>query len=136
MLEPRWSALTQPRRLLTFALGGSANLPPPTLPDKGVPVTDPNFKSNSASDKRGAKVWRDNHCELCHGIDAVSGGAAPDLRHSTRILSAQAFSQVVRNGALVEAGMPRFEELTGSQLENMRHYLRSRAAALSTRELP
>jgi mono/diheme cytochrome c family protein len=32
----------------------------------------------------------------------------------------------VKGGALVERGMPRFEELTDAQLDALRHYIRSK----------
>ena len=45
-------------------------------------------------------------------------------------MSAEALASVVRDGALVPNGMPRFQEITDEQLADLRHYLRSRAADL------
>jgi quinohemoprotein ethanol dehydrogenase len=67
---------------------------------------------------------------FCHGAAAVAGGAAPDLRHSAAILGTESFASIVRDGALLANGMPRFEELTAAQLEDLRTYLRSRAREL------
>jgi quinohemoprotein ethanol dehydrogenase len=42
-------------------------------------------------------------------------------------LEAAAFDAVVRKGALLEKGMPVFDELTDAELEGLRHYFRVRA---------
>jgi quinohemoprotein ethanol dehydrogenase len=70
---------------------------------------------------------------LCHGMAAVAGGFAPDLRASVIPLSAPAFDAVERGGSLESPGMPRFADLSEADLEDLRHYLRSRAhESLST----
>jgi quinohemoprotein ethanol dehydrogenase len=61
-----------------------------------------------------------------HGL-RLSGGFAPDLRASAIPLSAAAFHAVVRGGSLQSRGMPRLADLSEEDLENLRHYLRSRA---------
>jgi hypothetical protein len=67
------------------------------------------------------------------GRAAVSGGFAPDLRASVIPLSESAFDAVVRGGSLESRGMPRFADLSEADLEDLRHYLRSRAReSLST----
>ena len=58
---------------------------------------------------------------------AVSGGAAPDLRASTAVLDAELFDRIVRGGALTAAGMPAFADLTDTELEGLRHYIRQQA---------
>ena len=45
-------------------------------------------------------------------------------------LDKNTFNQVVRGGALEERGMPNFKEFNDAKVENIRHYLRSRAAEL------
>jgi len=57
----------------------------------------------------------------------VSGGAAPDLRKAGVPLDAESFTSIVHGGALMERGMPRFEQLTDAELEGLRHYIRQRA---------
>ena len=64
---------------------------------------------------------------VCHGFNALGAGSAPDLRTSPLILDADAFRQVVKEGALVPAGMPAFPEIDDTTLEAIRHYLRVRA---------
>ena len=85
----------------------------------------PEFKVDAAKAEAGAREYR--ACLLCHGTAAIAGGNAPDLRASPVVLSAEGFAAIVRDGALVERGMPRYAELGDTQLEALRHYLRSRA---------
>jgi quinohemoprotein ethanol dehydrogenase len=135
MLDPMWNARTQPRRLLTFALGGDAQLPPAPPRLEIIPVSDPAFKPNAKAEQGGANAFG-LLCVACHGSDAVAGGSAPDLRASPVILSANAFRGIVKSGALLERGMPRFEELSDVEVENIRQYLRSRAMDLAEKKPP
>ena len=66
-------------------------------------------------------------CVVCHGFDAISPGMAPDLRASPLVAWDDAFAEVVRNGALMQNGMPRFRHLSDEQLLKIRHYLRREA---------
>lgn len=116
---------SQSRRVLTFALDGNKTLPPLSYAAP-TPPEDPGFVADQQSVKAGAAVFR--RCASCHGMRAVAGGNAPDLRASHVTYSAEAFRDVVRNGALVPAGMPQFPELTDQQLADLRTYLRAEAA--------
>ena len=58
---------------------------------------------------------------------ALAAGSGPNLRTSPVILDAAAFRSVVKEGALVPAGMPAFETIDDPTLEAIRHYLRIRA---------
>jgi quinohemoprotein ethanol dehydrogenase len=127
---PMWDARTQSRRLLTFALGADAQLPPAPPSLEIAAVHDPKFKPNARTEQGGANRF-DDHCAYCHGPGAAAGGAAPDLRASQMILSASAFLGIVKNGTLVQQGMPRFEQLGNVEVESIRQYLRSRAIDLS-----
>ena len=60
-------------------------------------------------------------------MGAVAGGAAPDLRASAAVLDGELFERIVRDGALTQAGMPRFADLTDGELETLRHYVRQQA---------
>jgi len=66
-------------------------------------------------------------CNHCHGPNAIPGGTAPDLRASVIPTDAEAFRQVVREGALEPNGMPRFYELTAKELEQLRQFIRAQA---------
>lgn len=118
---------TQARRVLTFALDGTATIPR-AIPAKPQAAPDPDFVSDAVAGRRGAVEF--NRCQTCHGISAVGGGTAPDLRTSGIPVSAEAFEAVVRQGVMVPAGMPRFEEMTDRQMDDLRQYIRAQAAAL------
>lgn len=118
---------TQARRVLTFRLGGKEKLPS-SEPFVLEPVEDPDYVPDDGN-LLGLEQYA-RRCAVCHGVDAVAAGHAPDLRASAMILSAEGFAAVVRDGEFVPRGMPRFEELSGAELEAMRQYLRTRAAEL------
>jgi quinohemoprotein ethanol dehydrogenase len=122
-IDPR----TQARRVLTFAIGGKAKLPPraPVPP----PPADPTFKADQAKFMPGAMAFS-AHCLNCHGSLAVGAGHAPDLRRSPIPQDSALFAQIVRGGALEAQGMPKFGELTDSQLDLIRYYIRAQAAQL------
>jgi quinohemoprotein ethanol dehydrogenase len=54
-----------------------------------------------------------------------AGGPAPDLRESPIALHWESFLTVVRDGALVNKLMPRFQELSDDQLREIYMYIRS-----------
>ncbi len=121
-----WVGRAYPRRVLTFALDGHAQLPPSPPPSPTVEkVDDPSFIVDPALAERGKHVYKD--CVICHGTAVVAGGYAPDLRASHVPLSASAFAAIVRDGALENRGMPAFPELSDQDLEALRHYIRERA---------
>jgi quinohemoprotein ethanol dehydrogenase len=67
------------------------------------------------------------NCMVCHGVDAMSGGAAPHLLRSPVPLDRAAFNVVVREGGLLANGMPSYPELTDEQVNGLMHYFRQRA---------
>jgi quinohemoprotein ethanol dehydrogenase len=117
---------TQQRRMLTFALDGKVKLPARIIPSQ-QPIDDPEYKPDAAAAGRGAVAYH-YQCYLCHGMGAVAGGGAPDLRTSAIPLSAEAFHGVVKGGALLPNSMPRFDFLSDAEVNDIRHYIRSRAA--------
>ena len=69
-------------------------------------------------------------CALCHGRDVISSGSpGPDLRESALALDKAAFLQVVKGGALLEKGMPRYDWLSEDQAVDVWHYVRQQARA-------
>jgi len=113
---------TQTRRILTFVLDAKVQLPP------AEPVTmpyadDPDYKPEPAAAARGAVLFRS--CFTCHPGVGYAGGTAPELAMSLVPSSAAAFETIVRKGALVANGMPRFEEFTDEELDALRQYVRS-----------
>lgn len=122
---------TQARRILTFAIGGKATLPV-SKPTPLTPIPDPEFAPDPKAETRGMMTFA-RHCAVCHGVDVIAAGQAPDLRASPIPLDPEVFATVVRDGALVANGMPRFEEFGGAQLGDLRTYIRSNAAAWRSR---
>ena len=121
---------TQARRVLTFALGGTKALPVAT-PFVLRPPEDPGFQADAESAERGRGLYG-RYCTVCHGQRLVAAGNAPDLRGSMLPQSGPAFAAVVRDGLLVPKGMPRFEELTDAQLDDIRQYVRAEARKVAT----
>ncbi len=121
-----WAYKAQTRRLFTFALDGQQPLPksnPPTFPK---PLLAAEFKVDEKLADQGSWLFKES-CMMCHGGGAVSGGYAPDLRASPIPLVDAAFKSVVVDGSLVQNGMPKFSELTGEQLDGLRHFIRKAA---------
>ncbi len=123
-----WSFGAQERRLVTFSLDGSLELPPQDLPRVPQPLASSDFIVNGDLAEQG-RLEFSGTCSMCHGGGAVAAGIAPDLRASAIPLSREAFENVVRNGALSDGGMPIYRDLTDDQLEGLRHYIRDRAEA-------
>ena len=120
---------TMQRRVLTFAIGGKATLPKaePFVP-RTAPA-DPDYKPDQARWMKGMITFA-TKCTNCHGMEAIAGGAAPDLRVSPVAQSAEAFTAIVHDGLLLSRGMPRFAEITPAQIEDIRFYLRARGQDL------
>lgn len=117
---------TQHRRILTFTLDGTASLPATAAPVPPAPVRDAAFHADDAAYQRGMKTYN-LHCAVCHGVGLVGGGHAPDLRSSSIPPAAETFAAVVRRGALIANGMPRFEEFSDATLADLRHFIRTGA---------
>jgi quinohemoprotein ethanol dehydrogenase len=133
-----WKYGAQPRRLLTFALDGKAKLPRGAPADMKVrPVDDPALVLDERRVASGAIRFGAN-CAMCHGLELVSPGVpAPDLRESQLALSLEDLRRVVKGGALVSRGMPRFDDLSDRDIEDIYHYIRAGAReALGTRVSP
>ena len=115
-----------PRRVLTFAIGGTDRIPPFQYVQPEPPA-DATYKPNAAMAQAGAMKYGMNACLVCHGWNAVASGAAPDLRYSPVITDAATFKAVVKEGALKLNGMPPFPQISDSDLETIRFFLRTRA---------
>jgi len=117
----------QHRRVLTFAMGGTATLPkdekqPFAIPTEGLGTPDPE------AEQAGYLLYAPR-CAVCHGMRAVAVGNAPDLRASPVVRSPDAFASVLRDGALTAGGMPQFKELSDAQREQIRKYILAQARA-------
>jgi quinohemoprotein ethanol dehydrogenase len=122
-----WKYGAQPRRLLTFALDGKATLPASPPPDKAVhALDDPALKLDEADVKAG---WALSvRCAACHGVGMQSTGTpGPDLRESGVALRVDTLGELLRNGALMPRGMPRFDTLSDTEVRQLHAYIRARA---------
>ncbi|MFO1427774.1 MAG: PQQ-dependent dehydrogenase, methanol/ethanol family [Steroidobacteraceae bacterium] len=124
-VKPEWEYRLQPRRVLTFALDGKAQLPPAGARTSDF-IDDPAFVVDPAKAAIGQSVAA-THCPLCHGVGLASGGTAPDLRKSPIALSLELLTGVLHDGTLVPRGMPQFAEFTPQQIEGLQHWIRQRA---------
>ena len=70
------------------------------------------------------------YCFYCHGDSAVSGGTLPDLRYSSTLASADAWTAIVLDGTLSKNGMISFSHhLKADDVEAIRAYVTERAHA-------
>jgi quinohemoprotein ethanol dehydrogenase len=112
-------------RVLTFKLGGKADLPP--LKTAARPLDPP--PATAAAEKVAAgKGLYHSYCMACHGDTAVSGGMVPDLRYSATLPSPEIWKSIVLDGAMVKNGMISFaRHLKAEDVETLRAYIVQRA---------
>ncbi|HEX7821754.1 MAG TPA: PQQ-dependent dehydrogenase, methanol/ethanol family [Sphingobium sp.] len=122
-----WDYRNQKRRLLTFAIGGTQALPEKTAVD--VPLVDTKETAIDVPAAQQGSIRYANNCINCHGLGAVGGGSAPDLRSSQVILNQDGFRQIVQEGLLQQQGMPKFSDLSEREIESIRQYALFRARA-------
>lgn len=122
-----WGFRNTERRLLTFALDAHGRLPSAPAA-KIVPVDVPGRQPDPESVAAGERLYGE-HCQSCHGYDAIGGGSAPDLRASMMASTLDGFKSVVLGGALQSAGMARFGNLKEDEVQAVFHYIRDRARA-------
>ncbi|MEP7066512.1 MAG: cytochrome c [Gemmatimonadota bacterium] len=71
------------------------------------------------------------YCYRCHGVDAMGGGIAPNLRHSVSSegsVTHEVFIQTVTNGRL-DKGMPTWKALLSpEQMEDLWLYINARSS--------
>jgi quinohemoprotein ethanol dehydrogenase len=117
----------QPRRLLTFVLAGKGQLAPVPARDMKVhAVDDPNLVLNEADVAAGKTL--SIQCAACHGIGLhATGTPGPDLRESAIAVDLANFRTLLKEGPLMERGMPRFETLTDEQIRQLHAYVRAKA---------
>jgi quinohemoprotein ethanol dehydrogenase len=113
-------------RVLTFSLDGTASLPSqaPLSQDQTLP---PKSFGSPQQIERGFQLYA-RSCGGCHGDGVRSGGVLPDLRKSGLAGNADAWKQVVIDGALQDQGMASFSrDMTPSDVEAIRSYVLARA---------
>jgi quinohemoprotein ethanol dehydrogenase len=113
-------------RVLVFRLGGSLPYRKVDTALGAVPVLSALSLSKEQID-RGARKYA-TFCAACHGFGAISGQVTPDLRRSPILLSAKEFHTVVKQGVLLQNGMPKFgNELPDADVEAIRAFIADEA---------
>jgi quinohemoprotein ethanol dehydrogenase len=109
---------TGPARLFAFKLGGKGTMPAVATKLARVP-RPPERSADRELVRRGAEVWQDAGCELCHGAHAIGtfersfgDGAIPDLRYAPEETHAE-WHAIVLGGSRVHKGMPAFYDSIG-----------------------
>jgi len=126
-MDAGWKYGAQPRRLLTFAIDGKATIPAsPPANFKVEALDDPALVLNEADIAAGRSL--SVQCAACHGVGFYGTGTpGPDLRESGIALQLDSFKQLLKTGALIQNGMPRFDQLTDDQIRQLHAYIRARA---------
>ncbi len=123
--ELGWAYRAQTRRLVTFSLDGTMEMPKLAAPVVPTPADDPDFQIDEALAGLGSEVY--GQCTACHGGGVISAGMAPDLRASAVPFSLEALTEVVQNGGRVNMGMPQYPLITERDLVALQHYIRKTA---------
>ncbi|MEZ5735587.1 MAG: PQQ-dependent dehydrogenase, methanol/ethanol family [Novosphingobium sp.] len=112
-------------RVLTFAIGGKAKLPP--VPEHTAKLEPPPQFADANTIETGRKIYH-RSCYGCHGYGAMSGGVIPDLRYSSTLSNKEAWDAVLIDGILAVNGMVSFApNYSVEQLEAVRAYVISQA---------
>jgi quinohemoprotein ethanol dehydrogenase len=126
-----WKYGQQPRRLLTFSLGGQAALPDTPPQDFSVhALDDPSLTLEPERVARGETVYGAlglGACSVCHGDQLDAMGLAPDLRESSIALDRAALAAFLRSGALISRNMPKYDDLSDEEIEDLYQYIRAGA---------
>lgn len=128
-LKGGWKWGDQPKRLLTFKLGGKAKLPDDLPPRFSVRSTaSKDLVLDDRAIAGGLMVYARSNCTDCHGANAqTTAGTAPDLRESAVAADRAALAKVLKEGTLSGSGMPRFSELTEKEISDLHTFIRAAA---------
>ena len=96
-----------PSRVLTFKLGASGVLPENPL--KQLHEPPPRLTRDEVILEKGRNLYY-AYCNACHGTEAISNGAIPDLRHLPMAFH-NSFNAIVLDGVMSKAGMVGFGEV-------------------------
>jgi quinohemoprotein ethanol dehydrogenase len=111
--------------VLAFKLGGKAQMP--RIAEKNASIPEPPKIEATAAQVENGKYQYGASCMVCHGALVVSSGVVPDLR----MLSTEKhsiFKQIVYDGVIHSAGMPRMGDLVTEQdVSDIQAYVVSRA---------
>jgi alcohol dehydrogenase (cytochrome c)/quinohemoprotein ethanol dehydrogenase len=115
-------------RLLVYAIGGTAQLPPaPRRPERKV--TAPPVTASGEVVGKGAVAYH-TYCGNCHGVGAINLGILPDLRYSAALQTEEAWRNIVLGGALEGGGMVSFKPVLDNEAaESIRAFVITQAHA-------
>jgi quinohemoprotein ethanol dehydrogenase len=123
-IRPQGGAPLAQGRVLAFKLGGTAALPP--VPQPAPLDPPPPLTASAETVARGNFVFG-QHCAICHGVGAVSGGSTPDLRWMSTATHAE-FDAIVLGGSRTDRGMVSFSDVVTPEDATALHaYLIKRA---------
>jgi quinohemoprotein ethanol dehydrogenase len=113
-------------RILTFAIGGNAELKVPAYGHAEPPHAVVELKASKEMVHEGGLLYA-AQCAGCHGLNVVGGGI-PDLRYASKQVH-EHFEEIVLGGARAPQGMPSFKKLLNAgQVRSIEAYILSRAA--------
>jgi len=119
------SRVPQHGRVVAFALGGTAAMPPD--PALAPPIHPPEGTWPEAVVAEGQQQYR-RVCQRCHGFNAASPNVIPDLRRSSLLGDGAAWKQVVIDGVLASRGMIGWGKvITPEQAEAVRGFVVAQA---------
>lgn len=118
-----WQYGEQIKRLVVFSLNESAYLPIEPKSPLPIPVDNPALIIDEEVAHRGGQLFNSS-CHSCHGFSAVAGGLAPDLRASRQALDLQVFRSILKEGVLESRGMPKYQDLTETEIGQLYLYVR------------
>ena len=104
-------------RMLTFKLGGTAQLPP-SEPFVSTPGPPPFAVTASAEELREGGIAYHEWCAVCHGLKAVGGGVVPDLRQSSPETHAR-WNDIVLGGVRADQGMMSFADVLDERVAGL-----------------
>ena len=112
-------------QVLAFKLGGKATMPRIAERNASIPE-QPKIEATDAQLANGSHKYTST-CMVCHGALVISGGVIPDLRMLTAGKHS-IFKDIVYDGVIHGAGMPRFGDLLSEQdVRDIHAYIVSRA---------
>jgi alcohol dehydrogenase (cytochrome c)/quinohemoprotein ethanol dehydrogenase len=115
-------------RLLVYAIGGTAKLPP--APPRPVRTLSPPKATASAKTVAAGAAAYGAYCGNCHGAGAVSLGIIQDLRYSGALSSEETWRKIVLGGEREESGMASFAPvLDDAAAESIRAFVIAQANA-------
>ena len=111
--------------LLTFQLGGSEQLPAPTLVDRTIPEQI-DVAGPMEHIAEGEKLYN-NFCAACHGLFVQASSGIRDLR-LTPPERQLIFKNIVLEGLFASAGMAAFNDvLSAEEVRKIHQFVRARA---------